>query len=505
MMIADLFARLRLKPDSKSFDAATRTLNGLKTALTGIVAFAAGRGMLSLIEQTTNAASNAVEAAAKLGITAEAVQELGFAAQQSGLEQEELNAALFRFSKKVSGPLDRELGKVADRFARMPDGARKARLAQELFGRSGTKLIPLLNEGAAGVDKLRQEARDLGIVIDNESAASLESFGDETDKAKGAVAGLRNQAIIAILPALRELTQRALAWIKANRQIVTARLLSLMRGFVVALRLAGKAIAFVIDASELLVRHWKVVALVAASLGAAMLILKAKTVAAAIASAASWALAALPIIAIGAAILAVILIVEDLYRAFTGGQSVFKDMYLAAKEWIGDRLAKVIGAAKFAVDKFLGRETDDERAARLADEQAQRTVRARRVEEARNPALAEQTNSNIDIAQRNLGTREEIAAARRRVERARALAGLSIPTARSELRPDDERVVSTFDALQRGRITLSDRFRALATPSNTTIQKVDINVQGVPNDPEATARAVRQALDTTARSLGGGR
>src|SRR2546422_8307163 len=41
----------------------------------------------------------------------------------------------------------------------------KAALATAFFGKEGAKLVPILAEGVAGLDQLRQKARDLGIVL----------------------------------------------------------------------------------------------------------------------------------------------------------------------------------------------------------------------------------------------------------------------------------------------------------------------------------------------------
>jgi hypothetical protein len=78
-------------------------------------------------------------------------------------------------------PVDQALAKVADRFARMKDGTQKAALATELFGKSGTMLIPLLNKGAKGIAALEAEARRLGITLSQADAEALQKLGDNLD------------------------------------------------------------------------------------------------------------------------------------------------------------------------------------------------------------------------------------------------------------------------------------------------------------------------------------
>ena len=49
------------------------------------------------------------------------------------------------------------LGEIADRFREMPDGATKAAIAMEIFGRSGANLINLLNGGKVALEEFNYE------------------------------------------------------------------------------------------------------------------------------------------------------------------------------------------------------------------------------------------------------------------------------------------------------------------------------------------------------------
>ena len=61
---------------------------------------------------------------------------------------------------------------IADKLGAVDDASTKAAIAQDIFGRSGAELIPLMNEGAEGMAALRQEARDLGVVFSQDAANS---------------------------------------------------------------------------------------------------------------------------------------------------------------------------------------------------------------------------------------------------------------------------------------------------------------------------------------------
>ena len=57
--------------------------------------------------------------------------------------------------------------KIADRMSKMADGTAKAGLAVQAFGRGGTALIPLLNQGATGIAALTARAKESGAKLDD--------------------------------------------------------------------------------------------------------------------------------------------------------------------------------------------------------------------------------------------------------------------------------------------------------------------------------------------------
>lgn len=152
--------------------------------------------------------------AGRTGIGIEALQELSFAAGQSGTDIETLEAATRKMSKVVTDSLDglngpaeslRSIGidpsqlaglsvedqfqTIAEALGAVDNATRKAALAQEIFGKSGTQLLPMLNGGASGLAALRQEARDLGGVMSEENVIAAEALTDAFGRVKTATAG----------------------------------------------------------------------------------------------------------------------------------------------------------------------------------------------------------------------------------------------------------------------------------------------------------------------------
>tara|TARA_B100000282_G_scaffold264603_1_gene215258 strand:- start:160 stop:1896 length:1737 start_codon:yes stop_codon:yes gene_type:complete len=87
------------------------------------------------------------------------------------------------------------LGEVADRFSQMENGATKAAIAMEIFGRSGASLINLLNGGAASLT-------EFNYAVSDEFAQNAEFFNDQIAVLAIRFDGFRKQLTDALLPAL---------------------------------------------------------------------------------------------------------------------------------------------------------------------------------------------------------------------------------------------------------------------------------------------------------------
>jgi hypothetical protein len=97
---------------------------------------------------------------------------------------------------------------VADQFAKLEDGTQKTALATKVFGRAGLELIPMLNEGSAGMAALVAEGQKYNPVT-AESAAQAEIFNDNLDRLTAAGKGMGLAFVNNILPALAAFSQWA--------------------------------------------------------------------------------------------------------------------------------------------------------------------------------------------------------------------------------------------------------------------------------------------------------
>lgn len=162
--------------------------------------------MAALTNRTIEFASKMSDLAQRVGSTAEEMQELNYAATQTGASIDDIAAAMKRLATaraaalggsdktaaafRSAGISDAQLRtqsiattfkQIADNVRSMGASADRGAIVTALFGRGGDRLIPMFNEG---LSELTDQARKAGIVMDETLIASLEKAGDAMDALK---------------------------------------------------------------------------------------------------------------------------------------------------------------------------------------------------------------------------------------------------------------------------------------------------------------------------------
>lgn len=208
----------------------------LKDAVFGLGALVTGAaggvgGLVAFANSTAEAGDNIAKTAARLGLGVEALQEYRYAAHLSGIEQEMFDASMLRFGNRA-GESSRGIGEAVKVFSalhiRLKDASGAVRpmgalfeeavdklsrikaplvrnaMAAKLFGEEGVKMVQMMDEGSAGLQAMREEARKLGGVMSSDLARNSEEFGDTWDRFKFVAIGLRNALGEGLIPALTE-------------------------------------------------------------------------------------------------------------------------------------------------------------------------------------------------------------------------------------------------------------------------------------------------------------
>ena len=181
----------------------------------------------------------------RTGVSVEALSGLKFAAEQSGASIETLEMGIRNMQRVL---LDVQQGsstaattlsmlglsidnlqtmspeqqflQMAQAIAGVKDPSRQAALAMELFGRSGTQLLPMLQQGEAGIEALIAEARRLGIVMSEEDAKAAADFTDAMNRLSSVFKGIATQVASVITPVLTKLSNLFTSLDKGTRELI---------------------------------------------------------------------------------------------------------------------------------------------------------------------------------------------------------------------------------------------------------------------------------------------
>jgi len=97
------------------------------------------------------------------------------------------------------------MGDVANKFKEMPDGIEKTALAQQLFGKTGASLIPLLDLGKEGLAEITAESKKYGLQLTAGNVADIRKFALAHNEMNMAVEGARLQIGVLLIPVLTRL------------------------------------------------------------------------------------------------------------------------------------------------------------------------------------------------------------------------------------------------------------------------------------------------------------
>jgi len=227
----------------------------------------------------------------------------------------------------------------ADALNALEDEGQRLELADKL----GLKELDLLlREGSGGIRALTEEARSLGVVTE-EDAKAAEAFNDEWNRFMRVVKGLVREFATQLLPLFTEFTETFRAWVKENRQLLTTGIVTFFNNLEMVFKALGVAIAAIaaIKLGTFIIGLVKVFTLIK-KIGLAALLMQAKVL-------------AIPLL-IGAAAIAAALLIEDIWVALQGGDSVIGDVIERLREFdiFNDVIAGVTDLIEIMVNAFTG-------------------------------------------------------------------------------------------------------------------------------------------------------
>lgn len=85
-------------------------------------------------------------------------------------------------------------------------------LAMDIFGRSAKELNPLIDAGAETLEEYRNQAHEMGYVLDNETLGALGGIDDNIQLLKNNMDARKNQIAVALMPVVSEITDKFVRW-----------------------------------------------------------------------------------------------------------------------------------------------------------------------------------------------------------------------------------------------------------------------------------------------------
>ena len=226
-------AQAKLKAFGASVRAMGTKMMGIGTAIAAPMAGAA--------KVFSDMGDQVAKMSARTGIGVETLSELAYAAETSGSSAATLESSIRKMQKTLVDAIGgsasataalRKLGLtaadldglspeqqfklIADQLSKIEDPAARAAAAMNIFGRSGAELLPMMSAGAAGIEQLQQQARDLGLTMSTEDAKAAEAFNN----ALGNLWKVLKMAAFTIGSALAPVLQETAEWI--TRLVVSA-------------------------------------------------------------------------------------------------------------------------------------------------------------------------------------------------------------------------------------------------------------------------------------------
>ncbi|GAB4371798.1 MAG: hypothetical protein Kow00114_32920 [Kiloniellaceae bacterium] len=192
----------------------------------GAIATLAGTGGLGLlINRSIEAADRIGKTASRIGLSVEGYQELKFAAGEAGVAVELFDTAMTALVRRqgeaiagnkgfaeafqrigISVEELRELrpedllGRVADGVNDLGSQSAKLAALDRVMSEAGRRLVNFTDLGSEGLAKLRQEARDMGVVLDSVMVREAERAGDQLARLANIIRTNLTRAFLTLTP-----------------------------------------------------------------------------------------------------------------------------------------------------------------------------------------------------------------------------------------------------------------------------------------------------------------
>jgi len=246
----------------------------LKWAGGAAAIYGAKRGLEASVNATQDLAKATMAIQRGTGLDTKTASEWATVTKARGIQTKQFQIGLVALSRQLAGAQNgakkatatlKQLGisqdviakgdvsgaimQTADAFQNMTDPAQKAALAQQLFGRQGQTLLPLLNSGSKGIQEQLGLADKYGAVLSDKTAGGAKDLIARQREMKIAQDGLKVSIGTALMPVMLSFSQVLLRVTQILQPLL--RDSTLLKVVIVAVTLAFTAYKVAIIASTI--------------------------------------------------------------------------------------------------------------------------------------------------------------------------------------------------------------------------------------------------------------
>lgn len=309
---------------------------GMATAVAG--ASAAVAGLYKLATGSAETADEIDKMSQKIGISKQAYQEWDYICSQSGVDVNVFKNGIKTLTTQMdaaasgtesaqenfkalgltwedgNGKLksqEKMMEEAITALAGMEDGTERARIAQELFGKAGVELAPILNSGADGIEELRTRCHDLGLIMSDEAVNAGVKLGDTIDDVKSTFGAITDRIGTSFMPIVQQMADKLLEFMPQIENAIKTAFEYVQKAFTFIEEHQGlfTTLAVAIGVIVTAIGLYNAIAAVKAAMDAAQVTTLGGLIAAHIAHAAAVIASIAPYVLIVAAIAAVIAII----------------------------------------------------------------------------------------------------------------------------------------------------------------------------------------------------
>lgn len=268
MALREIFAHFGFDFDRSKLEAANQGVNAVKAnaksaggvqgfgamvnGLKGFLALAAGNELVQIARDITEQAAALKDTSEQTGLATDDLQAYSLAAEMAGGSAADFAMAVKKLSKELATGTDETGGQsklfkrlqvetrdaegnvrnfgdvlpeIAQRISELKSSAEQTALANEIFGRSGARLLPILRQGAAGVAALKGQLDELGGGFSQEAIDRADEYDDAVIKLNYSFRSFKSLLVVQLAPILATVVNtivKGVSWVSRFNKETTA-------------------------------------------------------------------------------------------------------------------------------------------------------------------------------------------------------------------------------------------------------------------------------------------